>query len=219
MAIEQFIEIVRRELMPVLKIESINPRDPVIVHILPQPWQLLGMGNYAAVVDHPDYPQWVVKTYAPGRPGFEEEVEVYRRLGVHPAFSECFYAESGYLILKRLSGVTLYDCVCRGIRIPRQVIHDIDQALVYAQNRGLRPHDIHGRNVMVDPQGRGLVVDVSDFLHEDPCSHWQRLKTAYYWVYLPIIAPLRLRIPYRLLNLVRKGYRWLSNLTEQRHLN
>ncbi|MFB2768963.1 serine/threonine protein kinase [Pelatocladus sp. BLCC-F211] len=209
--IDQLIETVHQELIPKLQIESIDPHEPVKISYLPYPWQKLGAGNYAAVVYHPDYLDWVVKIYAPGRPGFEEEVEVYRRLGSHPAFSECLYATEGFLILKRLHGVTLYDSIQRGLRIPKQVIKDIDEALDYARQRGLYPHDVHGRNVMMH-QGRGLVVDISDFLHEEKCSKWNNLKRAYYWLYRPIFSPLRLRIPYFFLDIIRKSYRLLSKL-------
>lgn len=204
--INQLVEIIRIELLPKLEIASIDPHDPVVVHHLPAPWQLVGAGNYAAVVCHPNYPEVVVKIYAPSRPGFEEELEVYRRLGSHPAFSQCFYGENGVLVLKRLYGVTLYDCLYKGLRIPKQVIQDIDAALDYARNRGLYPHDVHGRNVMMY-EGRGLVVDISDFLHLETCTKWDDLKRAYYWLYLPLFYPLRLRVPYFLLNIVRKTYR------------
>lgn len=207
----RLIERIQEEIIPGLQIESIDPHDPIVVHKLPQPWQLLGAGNYAAVVVHPDYPEQVVKIYAPGRSGFEEEVEVYRRLGSHPAFSECFYAADGVLVLRRLRGITLYDCMHRGIRIPKQVIRDIDRALDYARSRGLYPHDVHGRNVMLS-EGRGLVVDISDFLQEEVCLKWDNLKTAYYWLYRPFIAPLRLRVPYWVLNIVRKSYRLFCRL-------
>ncbi|HEY9801098.1 MAG TPA: serine/threonine protein kinase [Leptolyngbyaceae cyanobacterium] len=204
---KHFQESIYQILLPNLQIRSINPRDPIQVNYIPQPWQLLGRGNYAAVLCHPDYPDYVVKIYAPRRPGYEEEVEVYRRLGSHPAFSECLYAKDGFLVLKRLYGTTLYDCMHLGLPIPQQVIQDIDQALKYAQSRGLHPHDVHGRNVMMH-QGRGLVVDVSDFLHQEPCAKWKNLKRAYYWLYLPVLRPLRLRVPYSALDLVRKCYRF-----------
>jgi hypothetical protein len=61
-------------------------------------------------------------------------------------------------------------------------------------------------------QDRGLVVDVSDFLHFEPCSKWSNLKKAYYWLYRPILSPLRLRIPYFVLDIVRKSYRFFSRL-------
>ncbi|WP_414563160.1 MULTISPECIES: serine/threonine protein kinase [unclassified Anabaena] len=203
---KQLLESIYQQLLPTLQIESINPRNPIKVSYLPQPWRLLGTGNYAAVVYHPDYPDSVVKIYAPGRPGYEEEVEVYRRLGSHPAFSECLYAKDCFLVLKRLYGTTLYDCLHLGLPIPKQVIRDIDKALDYAQSRGLYPHDVHGRNVMMH-QGRGLVVDISDFLHQEACSKWKDLKKAYYWFYLPVLSPLRLRVPYSALDMSRKCYR------------
>jgi hypothetical protein len=207
-------ESVYQELLPNLRIESISPHDPVKVHYVPPPWRLLGAGNYAAVVYHPDYSDVVVKIYAPGRPGFEEEKEVYHRIGSHPAFSECLYAEDGFLILRRLHGTTLYDCMHLGKRIPAQVIRDIDSALEYARQRGLYPHDVHGRNVMMY-EGRGLVVDISDFLHKESCSKWDDLKRAYYWLYRPILSPLRLRLPYFVLDMVRKSYRVLRGFASR----
>lgn len=211
----QLIESIHQELLPFLKIESVDPHDPVVVHQIPQPWQLLGAGNYAAVFYHPHCPDKVVKIYAPGRPGLAEELEVYRRLGPHPAFSECLYAEENFLILKRLHGKTLYDCMYLGLAIPKQVIDDIDHALAYARRCGLYPHDVHGRNVMMW-EGRGLVVDVSDFLHQDTCSAWNDLKKAYYWLYRPFLRPLRLRVPYFVLDLVRSCYRCLRRFTSAR---
>ncbi len=209
--ISQLVGSIQFELLPKLRIKSVNPHDPIEVGHIPNPWKLVGAGNYAAVFYHPSHPHLVVKIYAPGRPGFDQEVEVYRRLGYHPAFSECFYAKNGYLILRRLYGTTLYDCMNLGIPIPRKVIQDIDKALDYARNRGLFPHDIHGRNVMMY-EGRGLVVDISDFMEEEECSKWENLKRAYYLLYRPFISPLRLKVPYSVLNVVRKSYRAVGNL-------
>ncbi len=205
------IQLIQQQLLPNVIIQSIDPHDPVSVDVIPHPWQLLGAGNYAAVFYHPSYPHQVVKLYAPGRPGFEQEVEVYRRIGSHSAFSTCFYAGEQFLVLQRLEGMTLYECLHRGLRIPKQVILDIDQALAYARSRGLYPHDVHGRNVMMK-NGRGLVVDISDFLHRDPCWKWQHLKRAYYWLYRPLVSPLRWRVPYWLLEGIRKAYRTISKV-------
>lgn len=202
-----------RELLPAVKIRSLDPHNPVKVDQIPANWDLLGAGNYAAVFCHADYADRVVKIYAPDRPGLEEEREVYRLLGSHPAFSECFYAGENFLVLRRLYGITLYDCLHRGIRIPKQVIRDVDRALDYARRQGLYPHDVHGRNVMLS-EGRGLVVDVSDFLKQETCPKWEHLKRAYYWLYRPVVAPLHIRVSYRLLDVVRNSYRrfcrWLS---------
>jgi hypothetical protein len=58
-------------------------------------------------------------------------------------------------------------------------------------------------------EGKGLVVDVSDFLHKETCSKWNNLKRAYYWLYRPLFSPLRLRVPYFGLDFVRTSYRLL----------
>jgi hypothetical protein len=208
------VDAVYTSLLPDLRIESVQPFNPIVVHFCPPPWKVLGTGNYAAVFYHPNYLDQVIKVYAPGRPGLSDEVEVYRRLGQHPAFSECLYAGENFLVLKRLFGTTLYDCLHRGIPIPEQVIQDIDDALDFARQQGLFPHDVHGRNVMMVNQ-RGVVVDVSDFLHEEPCKAWDDVKKAYYWLYVLLIRPLRLPIPYGLLDLVRQLYRWYRKLTKQ----
>jgi hypothetical protein len=213
-SINPLVAIIEQALRPQVSLKSIRPHDPIEVEHIPAPWQLLGTGNYAAVFTHPDYPDLVVKIYAPGRPGFENEVEVYRRIGVHPAFSQCFYARDNFLILKRLQGVTLYNCLHQGRRIPKQVILDIDQALDYGRSQGLRPHDVHGKNVMMQ-KGRGLVVDISDFLRDGSGSAWDDLKKFYYWVYRPFLSSLRIRIPLFLLDVSRGVYRLIRRLLKR----
>lgn len=158
---------IERQLLPQLRLRSVDPHDPIRVLSLPQPWRQLGCSNYAAVLHHPDHPGLVVKVYAPGRPGLEQEAEVYRRLGFHPAFSQCLHRGDGYLVLRRLHGVTLWDCLRRGIPIPPQAIQDIDAGLAHAVSRGLHGHDMHGRNLMLH-RGRRLIVDISDVLNPAP---------------------------------------------------
>ncbi|WP_281890869.1 serine/threonine protein kinase [Paenibacillus sp. YYML68] len=197
---------IEEHLLVGLEMASESEHDPIQVYTVPEPWTIVGVGNYAAVFVHPSWPEWVVKVYAPGRPGVEEEQEVYRRLGNHPAYSQCLHDGERYLLLRRLTGVTLYNCIRRGIDIPQQVIDDIDAALAYARSKGLNPHDVHGKNVMLQ-DGRGLVVDVSDFLKEEPCEMWDDLKRAYERLYVPFLR--KARVPDWLLNAVRKGYRLL----------
>ncbi|HEX7072174.1 MAG TPA: hypothetical protein VF190_15280, partial [Rhodothermales bacterium] len=97
---------------------------------------------------------------------------------------------------------TIYDCLPKGIPIPEQVIHDVDEALAYARGRGLHPHDVHGRNVLVH-EGRGLIADVSDFLEPGESTQWEDLKAAYYRIYRPFITRFGLRVPYFILEGVR----------------
>jgi hypothetical protein len=204
-------EWVERSLLPGLKLESVHPAEPIIVREYPEGWQKLGSGNYAGVFAHPDYVEFVVKVYAPGRPGWEDEIEVYRRLGGHPAYSQCCAAgESGghrYLVLRRLRGKTLYQCLTQGVTIPGQLIADIDAALAYARSKGLNPHDVHGKNVMLSSSGRGYVVDVSDFLKTEKCTMWDDMKKAYQHLYVPLLSKQTFKVPEWLMEGVRKGYR------------
>ncbi|KGE16370.1 serine/threonine protein kinase [Paenibacillus wynnii] len=203
--IEQLLERVTGELLDHLLIESIQQNEPVKVRKFPKPWLLLGAGNYAAVFSHPSYAGYAVKVYAPGRPGLEEEAEVYRRLGNHHSYSECYHEGPNFLLLKRLNGVTIYNCIKRGIPITDQAIEDIDFALDYARTRGLQPHDVHGKNVMI-LGGRGLIVDVSDFLKQEDCRMWKDFKKAYYRLYRPVASRWMFPVPGRVLEIVRKGY-------------
>ena len=214
---DDLVERVARELLPVgpgrAEIESLDPREPVVVRAVPAPWTVVGTGNYAAVLAHPDFPDVVVKLYAPGRPGHADEVEVYRKLGAHPAYSELLASGDGWLLLRRLHGTTLFDALRAGTPIPPSAIADVDRALDDARARGLFPHDVHAKNVMVDPHGRGLVVDVSDFGHRVPCARWDDLKRAYRWIYVPLLLRRPVPIPLWLLDGVRRAYRWWRRMT------
>jgi hypothetical protein len=207
---EHFIQLARqlnREIM----IESRNPFDPVCPVNTPFPWRILGCGNYAGVFYHPDYPSFVVKIYGREEHGLLEEKKVYERLGEHPGYSVCFYTEGRFLILKRIEGITLYDCVHKGIKIPESVIHDIDDALCYAKKKGLFPNDVHGKNVMISNH-KGIIVDVSDFYKKEPCRKWKDLRKAYYKIYKPTLYRFPIRIPYFVLNVIRIGYRYYRKL-------
>lgn len=181
---KQWKERVFHELLPQLIIRSRSTHDPVEIIQVPAGWTVMGQGNYAAVLHSIDDPRWVVKVYAEGRPGIEDEVEAYRKLGNHPAFPECYEAGENFLILKRIEGINLYNCLIQGIPIPSQVIRDVDHAVAYARTRGLNPRDIHGKNILMH-EGRGYVVDVSDFLLEGPDRVWEHFKWAYLWIYRP----------------------------------
>jgi hypothetical protein len=211
---DELIASVERDLLPQAAIESLDPHEPIVVRRVPEPWELVGCGNYAAVFVHPRWPEWVVKVYAPGRPGLADEVQVYERLGVHPAYSRCAHAGPGYLVLARLRGRTLFEHLHRGLPIAATVVEDVDRALDYARERGLFPHDVHAKNVMVATDGRGLVVDVSDFGHPVPCARWDHLEWAYRWIYRPLLLRWTVPLPLWLLDGVRRLYRrirrWLS---------
>jgi hypothetical protein len=199
-------QVIEESLLPALRLASPNPHDPIEVRALPAPWELVGTGNYAAVLAHPDWPEWVVKVYGPGRPGLADEIKVYARLGEHPGFGRLIGQGEGYLVLKRLRGVNLYECLRRGVPIPPQAIQDVDEALAWARQRGLHPHDVHGKNVILQ-EGRGIVADVSDFLEPTEDKKWAHLRKAYYRFYRPFWSKLGLPVPGWVLWLIRKAYR------------
>lgn len=209
---ENSIRLIEDTLLPDVRLESVDPFNPIVVHHTPSGWTLLGSGNYAAVFEHPYLPGKVVKIYASGRPGWQEECEVYEKLGVHPAYSTLYAAgvqnEQRYLILKKLEGRTFYNCLRHGTYIPEKAVRDVENALDYARSRGLNPKDVHGKNVMLQ-NGRGLVVDVSDFLQAGPCVMWKDLKKAYFKIYKPVMPKRAIPMPDWTMDAIRFFYRRL----------
>ncbi|MET7040583.1 serine/threonine protein kinase [Clostridium botulinum] len=207
--IKKFINIIDNDFIPNLKMKSINPSDPIKVEFVPKPWILLGCGNYAGVFTHPDFDNLAIKIYASGREGLREEIEVYKTIGEHPAYSKLLYSKNNYLILKRLKGITFYNSLIKGIKIPKHIIKDIDNALEYARERGLNPHDVHAKNVMI-VNNRGVVVDISDFKHKEYCCLWHDFKKAYYKLYIPFVYKLDIPIPNFILDTIRRMYKRYS---------
>jgi len=65
---------------------------------------------------------------------------------------------------------------------------------------------MHGRKLMLH-RGRGLIMDISDFLNPAPCRALLEPRWAYQWIYRPVIAPKGMRAPAPLLNgSLDKGY-------------
>ena len=102
--------------------------------------------------------------------------------------------------------INLFDAVVKGIRIPESVIKDVDEGIAYARSVGLNPFDVHGKNVVMS-EGRGYIVDVSDFYKQGKCRKWDDLKKAYHKIYLPFLYKYHPPIPFFIVNSVRKGYR------------
>jgi len=202
----EFVQKIEQELLPSLILISNSPFDPVQVVSLPSPWKVIGCGNYAAVFGHPSFDHVVVKVYAVDIEGIKEEKKVYEQLGEHPSYSHLYASGDTYLVLKKIKGITLYDAIHRGIYIPERIIKDIEEGLSYAEKKGLRPHDVHGKNIMMDKE-KGYIVDVSDFYKTDTCRKWKDLRKAYYKIYLPLFSKITLPVPYFMLNWIRKGYR------------
>ncbi|EIT84533.1 Serine/threonine protein kinase [Fictibacillus macauensis ZFHKF-1] len=202
----QPFEDLAEQLVQDVTIVSVQPTDPVVVKEVPTLWEVIGCGNYAAVFSHPSYENYVVKVYVRNEKERILEELAYKKLGDHPHFSKCYGRGDTHLILKRIKGMTLFDCLQAGIRIPQQVIEDVDCALYYAREQGLQPSDVHGKNIMIE-NGRGVVVDVSDFFSNEECQKWDDLKQAYYKLYVPLLYKHPRKVPKIVLNGIRIGYR------------
>lgn len=203
---KNFIHLIETELLKKVVLKREKVHNPVVVKRIPLGWKCVGVGNYAAVFVHSTEPDLVVKVNIVDKENLKEEAEIYRRLGNHPSYSHLVYEGANYLVLKRLKGITLYNAFAKGIRIPEQVIEDINEALEYAKTCGLNPYDIHGKNVMMN-DGRGYVVDVSDFLKQGKDEKWEDLVKAYYKIYLKTIYKYPVKIPFKALDVVRHSYR------------
>jgi hypothetical protein len=203
---DPYLNLIVKELLPHIQLTSENRFDPIMVRNESKSWNTIGIGNYAGVFAHPSYPECVVKVYGRKPEELKNEIEVYKKLGRHEAFSTLLSASEHFLVLKRINGVTLFDSIVKGIPIPESVINDIDAGVEYARAVGLNPYDIHGKNVVMD-QGRGYIVDVSDFYKNGYCPKWDDLKKAYYKIYRPLLLKYHPPIPFFIVEGIRKGYR------------
>jgi predicted Ser/Thr protein kinase len=206
MKIEKYTKLIGNELLPNINLTIEGPFEPIIVKNFSNTWKTIGSGNYAGVFLHQANPKWVVKVYGRKPEDLKKEVEVYKKLGSHVSFSSLIDHGDNYLILKRIDGINLFDAVVKGIRIPESVIKDVDEGIAYARSVGLNPFDVHGKNVVMS-EGRGYIVDVSDFYKQGKCRKWDDLKKAYQKIYLPFLYRFHPPIPFFIVNSVRKGYR------------
>ena len=181
-----------------------NPdNNPVSIYGNFDDLKCIGVGTDAAVFQSMHSPAYAFKLYADEkRSKIEIEKKVYQMLGDSPYFPTCFAANDHYLVLSFEPGITLYDCLLQGIHIPNQVIHDVEEARIYAYEKGLNPRDIHLKNVLLQ-NGRGKVIDVSEYLQPDNDFRWEHLKTSYEEYYHLIAGK---SLPFWLVETVRKWY-------------
>lgn len=206
MNIKDYVNLIDTELLPNINLSMLNPFDPIVVDNRSISWKTVGCGNYAGVFLHESYPDLVVKVYGRNHEELVNEIGVYQKLGNHETFSRLYAYGENYLVLKKLEGITLFNALIKGIKIPKLVIEDIDEGLAYARSVGLNPFDVHGKNVVMF-EGRGYIVDVSDFYKQGYCRKWDDLKKAYYKIYRPLLYKYHPPIPFSVVDGIRKGYR------------
>ncbi|OUS74949.1 serine/threonine protein kinase [Paenibacillus sp. MY03] len=173
---------------------------------------LIGIGTDAAVFHYEGTPRYAYKVYS-DHAVYKKSIErdVYERLAGIPYFPSLHGEGDNYLVISYEPGPTLQDCLTEGIPVPAQAIRDVEEARRLVRERGLNPRDIHLKNVILQ-NGRGKVLDVSEYVEGGNDKRWEHLVWAYEKFYGAIEGR---RIPEWLLEAVKKSY----NKLDQSSLN
>ena len=186
-----------------------NPNnEPVTIHGSSDRLNCIGIGTDAAVFQSFEHPEYAYKMYANDKvEKIQIERRVYDLLENSPYFSTCFGYSDHYLVLSFEEGITLYDCLLKGVPIPKQAIKDVDDARAYVRQKGLNPRDIHLKNVILQ-NGRAKIIDVSEYVKPGNDLRWEYLKRAYDQYYHLIEGK---PIPLRLIEMIRRRYNQRNN--------
>lgn len=177
--------------------------EPVTILTIPGDLKCIGKGTDAAVFQSLALPKYAFKIFSKEKLNkVAIEANVYRILGSSPYFSTCYASYKNFLVLSYEEGITLYDCILRGIHIPKQVINDVEEARIYVKSKGLNPRDIHLKNILLQ-NGRAKIIDVSEYVNPGNDFRWEHLKQAYEQYYHLID---RNPVPLWLVETVRKLY-------------
>jgi len=123
---------------------------------------------------------------------------------------------------RKLSAAPIYSgTACLRLSAGRNLYSGRDhQAVSYARQCGLNPRNLHAKNILIH-NGRGYVVDVSDYMKEGKCYHFDMLKYVYDKLYVVFYRP-GMKMPFWLLESIRRGYRltisfWRRHMTNKHH--
>jgi serine/threonine protein kinase len=139
----------------------------------------IGIGTDAAVFQYHPYPQYAFKLYAPNKlEQIEKEVKTYEQLKGSPYHPTYYGRGNNYIVISYEEGVTLYDCLLRGITIPKHIVEEVDEAIEYARKKGLNPRDIHLKNILLQ-HNHAKLIDVSEYNEPGNDDRWKHLKKGY----------------------------------------
>lgn len=165
--------------------------------------QCVGIGTDAAVFVYTPLPSYAFKLYTQEALSKKQaEIDVYQALDGSPYFPVYYGDGERYIVISNESGMTLYDCLLNGVSVPRQVIDDVESARQFVRERGLNPRDIHLKNILLQ-NGRGKVLDVSEYVQDGNDKRWEHLAWAYDNFY-PLIEGKK--VPMSVLEAVKKRY-------------
>ena len=162
-----------------VEVKSSPKNGLVTIKNCPKGLRCIGVGTDAAVFQYERTPQYAFKVYSREAVHKKEiEENVYHRLKGSAYFPQYFGKGDHYIVISIERGVTLYDCLTQGTPIPKQAILDVEEAREYVRLQGLNPRDIHLKNVLLQ-DGRGKVIDVSEYVSKGNDSRWEHLLWAY----------------------------------------
>jgi len=186
-----------------VKVSSTGENELVSLKGNSDAFTCIGVGTDAAVFRFLQLPHLAFKVFSDDKiDKKDQEIEVYLKLGRSEYFPEYYGSGSNFLVMSYEEGITLHDCLLKGIYIPPQVVHDVDNARHYASKRGLNPRDIHLKNILLH-EGRAKILDVSEYMKSGNDNRWQYLKDGYHEHYHLIAGKA---IPLWILETVRKWY-------------
>jgi hypothetical protein len=186
-----------------VKVSSTGENELVSLKGNSDAFTCIGVGTDAAVFRFLQLPHLAFKVFSEDKiDKKDQEIEVYLKLGRSEYFPEYYGSGSNFLVISYEEGITLHDCLLKGIYIPPQVVHDVDNARHYASKRGLNPRDIHLKNILLH-EGRAKILDVSEYMKSGNDNRWQYLKDGYHEHYHLLAGKA---IPLWILETVRKWY-------------
>lgn len=166
-------------------------------------FECIGVGTDAAVFRSIEIPDFAVKIYSDNKIyKIKIESSVYNKLHKSDYYPVYYGEGANYLVISYEKGLTLYDCLLKGINIPINIISDVDNARAFASDRGLNPRDIHLKNILMH-EGRAKIIDVSEYLKPGNDKRWEYLKEGYLKYYHLIDGKA---IPHWIIETVRKWY-------------
>jgi hypothetical protein len=177
--------------------------EAVVISGFSEGLHCIGIGTDAAVFTYDHTPGYAYKVYSDlALEKKETERRVYERLEGIPYFPRYYGVGKHYLVMSYEPGITLHDCLLEGVPVPEQVIRDVEEARELVRIRGLNPRDIHLKNVILQ-NGRGKVLDVSEYALEGDDKRWEHLLWAHRIFYQSVEGK---KIPGWVLESIKNGY-------------
>ena len=134
-----------------------------------------------------------------------EEATIYRKLQHIEYYPTLYDSGKNYIVIDYIEGHTLFQCLERGIFVPKKRFQEISEALEMAKEVGLNPADIHLKNIILTSSQEVKVIDVARFMQQEKDNQWKDLERAYHQVYSKFYFPKK--IPTFILNFISFIYK------------